>query len=211
MLLANTLCQRRETQEAKTNKSGGMLRMKEQNLANKMEKITQDQVGLGKRLTSWTPYKIIRKAPNAEICPQTFSFSFVEQNSSMVLFKSLWSLPLFFRRIAETSHPRNEENFRRRKHQEPKYLTLSKEKESTKQLCMRRLSILQDPTFSTHNNTLIHLSTSSNLSCWWSFSSLVSIFLCDNAQLISNRHWNKPEAYWSCQYLHSLHEYVHQR
>jgi hypothetical protein len=89
MLLANTLCQRRETQEAKTNKSGGMLRMKEQNLANKMEKITQDQVGLGKRLTSWTPYKIIRKAPNAEICPQIFSFSVVEQNSSMVLFKSL--------------------------------------------------------------------------------------------------------------------------
>jgi hypothetical protein len=63
--------------------------MKEQNLANKMEKITQDQVGLGKRLTSWTPYKIIRKAPNAAICPQNFSFSFVEQNSNMVLFKSL--------------------------------------------------------------------------------------------------------------------------
>jgi hypothetical protein len=102
-----------------------------------MEKITQNQVGLGKRLTSWTPYKIIRKAPNAEICPQIFSFSFVEQNSSMVLFKSLRSLPLFFRRIAEASHPRNEENFRRRKHQEPKYLTLCKEKESTKQLCMR--------------------------------------------------------------------------
>jgi hypothetical protein len=42
----------------------------------------------------------------------------------------------FFRRIVETSHPRNEENFRRRKHQEPKYLTLCKEKERPKQLYM---------------------------------------------------------------------------
>lgn len=65
------------------------------------------------------------------------------------------------------------------------------------------LSILKDPTFSTHNNPLIHLSTPNNLSYWWSFSSLVSILLCDNAQLISNRRWNKPEAYWSFQYLHS--------
>lgn len=105
----------------------------------------------------------------------------------MVLFTSLWSVPLFFRRIVETSHPRNEENFRRRKHQEPKYLTLCKEKESTKQLYMRQLSILKDPTFSTHNNPLIHLSTPSNVSYSWSFSSLVSILLCDNAQLISNR------------------------
>lgn len=131
------------------NKLKRHVRMKEQNLANKMEKITQDQVGLRKRLTSWTPYKIIRKAPtNASMCPQIFSFSFVEQNSIMVLFKSLWSVPLFFSRNVETSHPRNEENFRRRKHQEPKYLTLCKEKESTKQLYMRRLSILKDPTSS---------------------------------------------------------------
>lgn len=185
--------------------------MEEQNLANKMEKITQDQLCLGKRLTSWTPYNIIRKAPNAEICPQFFSVSFVEQNSSMASLRAFEVYLYFFRRIVETSHPRNEENFRRRKHQEPKYLTVCKEKERPKQLYMTRLSILKDPTFSTHDNPLIHLSTPSNLSYWWSFSSLVSILLCDNAQLISNRRWNKPEAYWSCQYLHSLHEYVHQR
>jgi hypothetical protein len=39
----------------KNEKKRRHVRMKEQNLANKMEKITQGQVGLGKCLTSWTP------------------------------------------------------------------------------------------------------------------------------------------------------------